>query len=269
MAQVLYAARGGSATTSDLYTVDPVTSATTSVGATGFGLTGLAFDPTTDILYGATNANSSAHPKSLITIDPTTGAGTFVATFGGLTIPDIAFTAAGQMYGWNANVPNKIGSIDKATGTVTLLGASGVSASFGNGLSINSSDVYYICPFGTNGDFYSGNLSTGALTDLGVMDASGLTDPTSFVNAVSFDALDVFWALCLKSAVNVVLATMNTSTRVWTQIGTGLGGTANWDALAWGPETGGGGGGGGDLEGVCIAFDDTALTASPTWTRID
>jgi hypothetical protein len=115
MTAVLYAARGAAATTSDLYTVDPVTAATTSIGPTGFGITGLAFDPTTGILYGSTNANSTAHPKSLITIDPATGAGTFVGSFGGKTIPDIAFKSDGTLYGWS-NADNKICTIDKATG---------------------------------------------------------------------------------------------------------------------------------------------------------
>lgn len=263
MTGILYAARGAAATTSDLYTVDPVTAAASSVGAIGFGVTGLAFDPITGILYGATNVNSGASPKSLITIDPVTGAGTLVGGFGGKTIPDLAFTAAGVLYGWSSG-DNKICSIDTATGAVTLLGASGISGSFGNGLGIDGGDGFYICAKGTNGDLYSGDLGTGAVTALGLMDDSGLFNDVQNVNAVSFDATDVFWAIYLQGR----LATLDVPSRVWTEVGTGLGGGATWDALAWGPEEGGGGSTLGDGR-VLIALDDTFLEPDPTWTRID
>ncbi len=64
------------ADTQNLYIMDPTTGLITqTVGAIGFGVTGMAFDPTTGLLYGSTN-NRSVNPDSIIRIDPTTGVGT-------------------------------------------------------------------------------------------------------------------------------------------------------------------------------------------------
>ena len=95
---VLYGAQAGSQTTSDLYTIDTGTAAGTAIGAIGFAVTGLAFRPSDDVLFGVTSNNSSSNPRSLITIDPETGAGTLVGALGITTgLADIAFSEAGVL----------------------------------------------------------------------------------------------------------------------------------------------------------------------------
>src|SRR5262245_26038288 len=97
----LYVADGAGGNAATLYRVDPVTGFTTVVGPTGFGLTGLSFDPTTGVLYGVTGAQDAAHPRTLVTIDPATGAGTVVAALSpSSVIADIDFLSNGQMVGW-------------------------------------------------------------------------------------------------------------------------------------------------------------------------
>src|SRR3954462_8586526 len=127
MALTLYAAKGQSNTTSELYSVDPVTLALTDIGPIGFAVTGLAMDPSSGMLYGLTSDNSTSHPHSLITIDTTTGAGTFVANIRPIandntnaSVSDICFDASAQMYGVSSSRGGLV-QINKATGSSTRL----------------------------------------------------------------------------------------------------------------------------------------------------
>src|SRR6266513_5698416 len=73
---ILFGARGGGNLT-DLYILNPSNgSVLVDLGPSGFSITGLAFDPTSGVLYGVTGAQSPNSPSSLIRINPTTGAGT-------------------------------------------------------------------------------------------------------------------------------------------------------------------------------------------------
>lgn len=97
-AGVLYGADGSAGNPSNLYILDPATGGVISnAGLIGFAVTGLAVDPTTGILYGATSASI----RSLITIDKATGAGALVGGFvldrRSATIADIAFDPSGKL----------------------------------------------------------------------------------------------------------------------------------------------------------------------------
>lgn len=264
MAQVLYAAKGGSSTTSDLYTVDPVTAVGSSVGDIGHAMTGLAFDPTDGTLFGATSSNSTANPDTLITIDTTTAAATVIGALSSKTVPDIAFDSTGALFGWN-NTDKRIVTIDKATGAVTNLASAPAFAgfAFGNGLSFTTVDVLYFSPKGATGNLYTVNTSSGAQTSLGAMTQGTLPTSTGSIMAFSFTDADVLWGIYNSAQ----LATVDVSTRVWSNVAT-LSPGALWDALAWSA------GGAGPpppstIEGVSFAFTDSALEPSPTWTRID
>jgi len=101
MAAVLYSALGASNTTSSLYTLDSTTGAATSVGPIGFALLVFSFDPVSSVLYGLTS-NNSVNPRSVITVDINTGAGTLVAALSGLSAQKMfrfAIGGDGQMYG--------------------------------------------------------------------------------------------------------------------------------------------------------------------------
>src|SRR4029077_17764390 len=142
----LYGAKGGNAS-SNLYTINPDTAEITSIGPIGFAVTGLAFDPTDETLYGVTSNNSPSKPRSLIEVDPSTGDGTLVGSLSlpsGTPLADIAFTADGSLWGWGGNGA-RFYSVDKSSGAATLvLWNSSVSGEgYGGGLSVNSSDVMY------------------------------------------------------------------------------------------------------------------------------
>jgi len=114
-AQVLYAADGADGHLSNLYILNAATGAVSStVGPIGFAVTGLAFHPTTGVLYGVTAVeNSPPQPQpSLISINPSTGAGTLIGPVGpvGCLVPpanstkpvtDITFRADGTLFGWS------------------------------------------------------------------------------------------------------------------------------------------------------------------------
>src|SRR5258708_14228827 len=76
---ILYGGRGGS-NLNDLYILNPSNgSVLIDLGPTGFSISGLAFDPTTGILYAST-ARRGMPTGSLLTLDPTTGASTVVGS---------------------------------------------------------------------------------------------------------------------------------------------------------------------------------------------
>lgn len=160
----LYAAIGGSVN-SDLYTIDPATGAETSVGATGFAITGLAFDPTSGVLYGITSNLSPSNPRSLITVDPATGAGTFIGALG-IGLADISFALNGTLYGMTTSTTRLV-TINKSTGTATVVGFVGVGGSGGNATELDASNGVLAFLDGANGDFYVVNTTDGSGADVG------------------------------------------------------------------------------------------------------
>ncbi len=173
VAQVIYAATGSNGVSGVLYTVDPATAASTVVGPTripnfiGFspiGLTGLAFHPTTGVLYGATvNSGPSTNLHSLVTIDKATGTATLI---GQMVDPvgDIAFDAGGTLYGWQAGGTQKsLVTINLTTGVQTLVGISGLTNTSGNGLSF-AGGTLYLAANGSNGVLRTVDPPSGATT---------------------------------------------------------------------------------------------------------
>lgn len=239
MSGTLYAALGSTRTTSNLYTVNPATGVMTSIGPIGFALTGLAVDPTTGILYGLTTPNSTAHPRSLITVDPVTGAGTFIgATVSGRDpLTDLAFDSLGNCYGQAQN--SLLASINKATGAATLIGSGAGLPTFGGGLSFDSSDRLYGAPVGVYVGGYLHLYSINPATGLYTFAATFSGGPTSSENcaaaAASFDASDVLYASVQVAAgpgsPSWWLCTINAATGV---ISPGVRFSLDFvDALAW------------------------------------
>ena len=114
---------GIESTGATLYRIDKTTAVATLVGSVGFPfLHGLEFDPTTGVLYA-----SEAGPSStgrFITIDTTTGHGTFVASTH--RAHGIAFDAGGGLFacenGGFAGTPSTLYSIDPQTGAWSTVG---------------------------------------------------------------------------------------------------------------------------------------------------
>jgi hypothetical protein len=277
MAYTLYAATGeNSDSSSDLYTIDPATLTATSVGPIGFALTGLAVDPNSGILYGLTSDTSAAQPHSIITIDPITGAGTFVANIQPITgdnatasVDDICFDSTGQMYGCS-DFDGGLVKIDKATGSSTNITAGG-SPDFGGGLDVdpNTGTLWFV---GNRTHIYTCDTTTGVLAFVSDLpfanpDNSGNRKP----GAASFNPDDgllyyIAWPFTggtylYKASAADLAQTPNSNETVLGDIG-----TVDWGAIAWvavtlpPPAT---------PAGFSLALDDNPLAENPTWTRID
>ena len=147
----LYAARGGDLTESDLYTVDHLTGACTSVGPIGYAVDGMEFDPTTGRFWAVTTHLSGQSPCCLISIDPGTGAGTLVGPLGlssgplydvdptaveDIGVGDLCMLPDGRLIGLtnsgarglnvgslSADGNDRIVVIDKETGAASLFGS--------------------------------------------------------------------------------------------------------------------------------------------------
>jgi Ca2+-binding RTX toxin-like protein len=184
---VLFGADGAefSEEPSDLYTINPSTGERTStIGSIGFEVTGLAVDPTTGQLYGATANGDPSAPGALIKIDKTTGEGTFIGFHFLLdpscsadqsASPDITFTTDGQLWGWTKNCADddQLMRINKATGRGTAFGT-GFPGSFGNGLAADPDDnTMWLAPDGGDGDYGTLDKTTGAYTSQGTLDGTG------------------------------------------------------------------------------------------------
>lgn len=266
MADTLYATHGGfGATDMNLYAVNPATIAAAAAGDTGRIFTGLAFDPTDGTLYGVTG-NLGSDQKTLFSLDETTGAATLIGALGD-TVGDICFDDAGQMYGWKpggaSSGANRLTLIDKATGGRTDRAASGLTGTAGGGLTFLSG-VLYVAPKGINGELYTADTTTGAVTDLGPM--TGLSGD----NVAGMTTLSgVLWGIGNNSGRVFTVGAISGGSFPLTVVGTLDTSDSGWDSLAASlpvapppppPDA---------PEGVCIALTAAALGASPTWTRLD
>ena len=109
-----------------LVTVNPMTGATTTIGPTGKGpISGLAWDPVTQTMYGVTDCLQESGFSELVTIDLATGWATSVGSTG-VYLGSIEFGADGQLYGGgNPDDGGHLYTVNPATGSVTLIGATG------------------------------------------------------------------------------------------------------------------------------------------------
>ena len=167
-APVLYGATGVTAldTTpaSNLYTINPDTGATTSVGPIGKAVTGLAVDGTDGKLYGVTaGVQLDGSARELLSINPATGASTVIGSLGVNEIEDIAFSPLGQLYGWN-ETGDDLYRINKATGAIEKVGESGQGVTFGNGLSFDRNGALWGLLDGDFGHVFKIDPASGAVT---------------------------------------------------------------------------------------------------------
>ncbi len=194
----LYVADGNLDSSPSLHIMDPTTGLViTTIGPIGFRVTGLAFHPTTGVLYGSTN-NKSNSRDSIITIDITTGAGTLVGPTGRGAMGGLAFDASGTLYGWNGGFQfgtDDLHTINLATGAATLVGDFGAFTS-GNGLAFTSDGTLFLDPrcdpaFSSvpcSGGAAFGLATINPLTGLqvGTLPLSGVSSQ-QFFNAMDFD----------------------------------------------------------------------------------
>lgn len=182
-----------------LYLLDMSTGAATPIGPVGFAdVEGIAFDPTTNILYGIDDLT-----KQLITINTTTGAGTVVGPLGlppGDINAGLRFDSAGNLY-MSTDFAGNFYSINKTTGAATLIGPQGIPI---YGLAYRAGTMFGL----GNNSLATVNLGTGAATVVG---------PLLTVNATQGDidndpATNTLWGITDGEHGPPVTFTVNPST---------------------------------------------------------
>ena len=167
-APVLYGATGvdrrDTLPASNLYTINPDTGATTSVGSIGKAdhrprlrqHRRQALRRDRRRLAGRRRAPAAR-------INPATGASTVVGSLGANEIEDIAFTALGQLYGWN-ETGDDLYRINKATGAIDQGRRVGHGVTFGDGLAFDRNGGLWGLLDGDFGHVFTINPATGAVT---------------------------------------------------------------------------------------------------------
>lgn len=168
---------------SELFRVDPANGSTTSAGNTGFAIGALAQDPTTGILYAASNNKSPIAPNTLLKLDPANGAATVVGSFDPFRMSDMSFDSTGRLFGW-AETNDELVTIDKATGTATIVGPSTLST-FGAGLTFDLGETLWLFGEGEGEPFHSVDPATGTPTQRGTL--TTLDENGSAISAAAAD----------------------------------------------------------------------------------
>jgi WD40 repeat protein len=226
-AQTLYGANGGGGNPATiLFTINPATGTPTPIGPIGFAVTGLAFHPTTGILYGSTGGTAPISPNSIITINTLTGAGTLVGPTGlGGPVADITFRADGTLFGWSEGSDDLV-TIDTATGVGTVVSDSGLGTS-GSGIAFSPGGVLFFT--GEGGD--NGLLRIlDPVTGLPGATTALTGGPGGQLNALAFNAGGTLFGA--DNFAGGTLVTIDTATGVVTAIGPVM---AALDAIAFGP----------------------------------
>jgi hypothetical protein len=150
----------------NLYSVNLSSGASQLVGAIrlpgsrAIGVTGLAFHPSTGVLYGITSEQSPNEPHSLVTIDPATGAATLIGDLGYIC-SDITFNSKGVLYAW-MQTTSQLGTVDLSTGAVTRIGRPH-SAGSPSGIAVDPNDMIYVTTKGASGTLDNVDLATGEI----------------------------------------------------------------------------------------------------------
>lgn len=220
-----------------LYRINPASGAAVAIGPIGYErVSALEYDEVTGILYGTGERNDGSNTNVLLTIDPSTGAGTEVgptnvAALGfGTVESDLSFrNSNGRLYAY-IEAGDGVATINPATGAAATVGPTGIS-DLGNGLEFSRGDLLFQAGAGS---LTTINQSTGAKTIVAPLTFVGFP-PLGFPR---INAMDVNCAGTMYASVNDggggagpnYLATVNLATGVVTHLGSTVGGL---DAIAW------------------------------------
>jgi hypothetical protein len=169
----------------NLYAIDTATAAATLIGMTnppaGTSFTGLSGAPD-GTMYGLTSTCSVSY---LVTVDVTTGQTTSIGSLSGVGCGiDLAFnTNDGMIYTVDL-ITDNVYKIDPETAQVTLVGPTGISANYAQGMDYEEeSGVLYWAAFNysTNvGELRIIDTTTGASTLIGMFPGGAETDCLAF-----------------------------------------------------------------------------------------
>ena len=173
----LYASTASGAAAGELYIIDSSSGGVVldvgplnDTNSLNYGMTGLAFDPVSGVLYGSTShggADSSTRDL-LVTIDPATATITVKGPYnlgGGGSMADLAFDPTTDvLYGIGTVGGAHLYSIDTATGQATLVGDSGFAFTNGGGVAVSETGTVFGSPLPTNFGTY--DKVTGEYSDI-------------------------------------------------------------------------------------------------------
>jgi hypothetical protein len=228
-AQVLYAVSvrtytdpGFHGVEGNLYIVDPETASTTLVaplmiaGKTPIGLRGLAVHPRTGIFYGITSPNASSFPRSLVTVEPTTGNVSPVGDLG-YGASDLDFDTDGTLYAW---VPEtrQVGAVNLDTGAITLIGKPLERGALKGSVAFVDKGHALVAGTGGNGTLDTIDLVTGRVTVGPTLTGAPFPD---FVGGLAFSPKGVLYAInsSLGRGVQANLITIDPQTGKVTNLG--------------------------------------------------
>jgi streptogramin lyase len=209
-----FAGGGGEKVVGNLYTVN-LSDATAKLvapillgGNTAVGITGLAVHPATGVFYGITSPLSPVNPRSLVTIDVSTGAAELVGPLGA-SGSDIGFDPQGNLFVWLPGT-SQLGAVDLSTAQVRPLGPPRPPGNSG-GIAIDDKGIAWVTPNGAVGNLDRVDTATGVLTKgptlIGAPFPSGIA-------AMTFTPSGLLLALNSNggSPASVRLVTINTKT---------------------------------------------------------
>jgi streptogramin lyase len=161
----------GASGTGMLYKVNPTTGSETLVGSTGLTVIegDIAIDPTTGVIYGAYYFPGGSG-RNLITINPTTGAGSVVfALPSNSDVSALAFDSSGNLFAIDSST-DRILQLNKTTGAVLSSVALSVPLGVVAGMAFDpATGVLYAADGNVGGtnNLYTVNTTTGAMTLVG------------------------------------------------------------------------------------------------------
>ncbi|MEZ6007860.1 MAG: IPT/TIG domain-containing protein [Planctomycetota bacterium] len=165
------------AANSELFTLDPGTGASTSIGLIGAPIDSIAIDPTTLQMYGTTITYGPSQASDLYAIDSTTGLGLLVGPVG-VGVWDLTYFG-GALYGIT---PNGVAyEINTTTGAGTMT-ASGLGSVFWAtstwptlraGFAAHDTSCYFAVGSGAS-SLRRVDPAAGTSTDLGVLTGAGV-----------------------------------------------------------------------------------------------
>lgn len=195
---------GGCRGTYNLYSVDPGTMTATSIGTGSGTITGMAFHPTTGVLY----ARGDCCYPGLFTLNITTGAKSSIG--GNDCIGDITFVDSSTLFGQeNWNGPGTV-TINLSNGGITYVGYNSLW-SYGNGMAADVSGNTY---FANGSNLYRVNPSTGSTTYIGNMSLSNYE-----LSAMTFHLGELLGVDGAGYSSSNILVRINTSTAATTTVG--------------------------------------------------
>jgi hypothetical protein len=252
---------GTDGNTGNLLRVDAATGSGTVVGPLGFNAApGLAVDPRTDVMYASRGGGN----PYLYTVNPATGAATFVGNsgLGFAAIASLEFNAGGVLFaavniaGDGGTGADHLATLDKATGVATVIGPFGTCSGVPTpatgagsctiegieGIAFDRSGTLWGAKStrgrsGTNG-LYTINPATGTATfQRAILDATGNPPSGGIVSLVFSGTGTLFGGTATafgEATDGGFLVTINPATGVFSPIGQATSGSS-LAGLAFGP----------------------------------